>query len=253
MRSTVSQPQRRRACSVWGTARLWGWMTEPVNRAAPEKARRGPARVRTSAVHAGAEPNRWSRSPTTEASTGDWSTQVVARRCGNGASRRIKWTATAFQAVVMTLARTAIMVPADPAKAAAVGTTQKLALGVTAHASSELWPALRSPRDTRVAPRRSHMPADNARGPSNWLTEVSLQAATRESVADVARICTRRKTGHARCTAGPPCAEPQPTSPPTMNHTRVSTPRLWPLPRPARTQLTHGGDRIRCPDAPSTD
>ena len=96
-------------------------------------------------------------------------------------------------------------------------------------------------------------PADRARGPSNWLTEVSRQAATRESVADVARIWTRRKTGHARCTAGPPWAEPQPTSPPTMNHTRVSTPRLWPLPGRAPSQLTHGRERIRCPDAPSTD
>ena len=79
----------------------------------------------------------------------------------------MRWTATAFQAVVITLASTAIIVPADPAKAAAVGTTQKLALGVTAHASSELWPALRSPRETSVAPRRSHIPADNARGPSS--------------------------------------------------------------------------------------
>src|SRR5277367_5454772 len=103
----------------------------------------------------------------------------------------MRWTATAFQAVVMTLARTAIIVPADPAdpaKAAAVGTTQKLALGVTAQASRELWPALRSPRETRVAPRRSHMPAERARGPRSWLKEVSRQAATRESVADVARI-----------------------------------------------------------------
>src|ERR1700734_3905313 len=228
-------------------------MTDPVNRAAPEKARRGPARVRTSAVRAGAGPKTWSRSPTSEARTGDWSTQVVERRWRKGASRRMRWTATAFQAVVITLASTAIMVPADPAKAAAVGTTQKLALGVTAHASNELWPALRSPREMSVAPRRSHMPAERARGPSNWLTEVSRQAATRESVAEVARIWTRRNTGHARCTAGPPWAEPQPTSPPTMNHTRVSTSRLWPLPGPTPTQLTRGGDRIRCPHAPSTD
>ena len=105
---------------------------------------------------------------------------------------------------MITLASTAIIVPADPAKAAAVGTTQKLALGVTAHASSELWPALRSPRETSVAPRRSHIPADSARGPSSWPAEVSRQAATSDSVADVARIWTRRKTGHARCTAGPP-------------------------------------------------
>src|ERR1700677_4220567 len=142
-------------------------MTDPVNRAAPEKARRGPARVSTSAGQAGAGPRRWSRSPTREARTGDWSTQVVGRRWGNGASRRMRWTATAFQAVVITLASTAIIVPADPAKAAAVGTTQKLALGATPHASSELWPALRSPRETSVAPRRTHIPADNARGPNS--------------------------------------------------------------------------------------
>src|SRR5580698_8535143 len=138
MRTTVNQSQRRTACRVRGTARLCGWMTEPVNRAAPENASRGPARVSTSAVQAGAAPKRWSRSPTREARTGDWSTQVVERRCGNGASRRMRWTATAFQAVVITFARTAIIVPADPARAAAVGTTQKLALGVTAQASSEL-------------------------------------------------------------------------------------------------------------------
>src|ERR1700728_1760026 len=215
------------ACAVWGTARLWGWITDPVNRAAPEQARKGPARVSASAVHPGAGPMRWNKSPTSEATTGDWSTQVVERRWRNGASRRIRWTATAFQAVVITLARTAIIVPADPAKAAAVGTTQKLELGLTAHASSELWPALRSPRESRVAPRSSHMPADRARGPSNWPTEASRQAATSDSVADVARIWTRRKTGQARCTVGPPCAAPHPTSPPTVNQTRVSTPRLW--------------------------
>ena len=199
-------------------------MTEPVNRAAPEKARRGPASVSTSAVHAGAGPKRWSRSPTSDARTGDWSTHVVERRWRKGASRRMRWTAAAFQPVVITLARTAIIVPADPAKAAAVGTTQKLAFGVTAHASSELCPALRSPRETRVAPRRSHIPAERASGPSSWPTEVSRHAATSDSVAEVARIWTRRQTGHARCTAGPPCAAPQPTSPPTTNHTRVSTP-----------------------------
>src|SRR6202451_4240887 len=146
-------------------------MTDPVKRAAPEKARRGAGRVSTSAVQDGAGPRRWSRRPTREARTGDWSTQVVERRWRSGASRRIRWTATAFQAVVITLARTAIIVPADPAKAAAVGTTQKLALGVTAHASNELWPALRSPRETRVAPRSSHIPAERARGPSNWPKE----------------------------------------------------------------------------------
>ena len=141
----------------------------------------------------------------------------------------MRWTATAFQAVVITLASTAIIVPVEPAKAAAVGTTQKLALGVTAQASSELWPGLRAPREISVAPRRSHIPADSARGPKSSPAEVSRQAATSDSVADVARICTRRKTGQARCTAGPPRAAAQPTSPPTTNHTRVSTPRLWPL------------------------
>ncbi len=144
----------------------------------------------------------------------------------------MRWTATAFQAVVITLARTAIIVPADPAKAAAVGTTQKLALGLTAHASSELWPAVRSPLVRSVAPRRSHIPAERASGPTNWLAEVSRQDAASDNVADVARICTRRKTGQARCRAGPPCPAPQPTSPPTMNHTRVSTTRLWPQPDP---------------------
>src|SRR3984957_13354997 len=107
-------------------------MTDPVNRAAPENASRGPARVSTSAVQAGADPRTWSRSPTSEARTGDWSTQVVERRWRNGASRRIRWTATAFQAVVITLASTAIIVPADPARGAAAGTTHTRALGVTA-------------------------------------------------------------------------------------------------------------------------
>ena len=178
----------------------------------------GPGRRRAEAHGAGARqrrPGRGTGRPTWWSDAG-----------GNGASRRIRWTATAFQAVVITLARTAIIVPADPAKAAAVGTTQKLALGVTAHASSELWPALRSPRETRVAPRRSHMPAARARGPSNWLTEVSRQAATRDSVADVARIWTRRKTGQARCTAGPavgrtPADEPTHNEPHQGEHTPI--------------------------------
>src|ERR1700722_399856 len=165
----------------------------------------------------------------------------------------MRWTATALQPVVMTLARTAIIVPVGPAKAAAVGTTQNPELGFTAHDSNEHCPALRSPRVRRGAPRRSHIPADRASGPSNWPTEVSRQAATRDSVADVARIWTRRKTGPARWTPGPAWAAPQPTSPPTMNQTRVSTPRLWPLPYPGPAQLTFGGQRIRFADAHSKD
>ncbi len=97
------------------------------------------------------------------------------------------------------------------------------------------------------------MPAESARGPNSWLTEVSRQAATNDKVADVTRIWTRRKTGHARCTAGPPRAAPHPTSPPTMNQTRVSTPRLWSLPGRSSSQLTLWWERIRCPDAHSTD
>ena len=76
---------------------------------------------------------------------GDWSTHDVARRWRIGASRRIRWTATALQAVVITLASTAIMVPVDPAKAVAAGTTQKPLFGLTAHASSDPSPALRRP------------------------------------------------------------------------------------------------------------
>src|SRR5580700_7049140 len=121
-------------------------MIEPTNRAAPEKASSGPASVRTCSVHPGAGPTACSASPTTEARTGDWSTHEVARRWRSGASRRIRWTHTPPHTVVMTLARTAIIVPAAPAKAAAAGTTQNELLGLTAHASSALAPGLRRPR-----------------------------------------------------------------------------------------------------------
>ena len=56
-----------------GTDRLCGWTTDPAKRAAPEKARSGPARVRTSLVEAGAGPSRCNRSPRTSARIGDWS------------------------------------------------------------------------------------------------------------------------------------------------------------------------------------
>jgi len=66
---------------------------------------------------------------------------------------------------VITLARTAIIVPADPAKAAAVGTTQNELLGLMAQASSEPCPALRRPLVASVAPSSSQSPADKASGP----------------------------------------------------------------------------------------
>ena len=87
---------------------------------------------------------------------GDWSTQVVARRWRIGASRRIRWTHTAPQADVMTLASTAIMAPVDPANAVAAGTTQNPLFGLTAHASSAPSPALRRPRV--ICDRAQHEP-----------------------------------------------------------------------------------------------
>ncbi len=74
----------------------------------------------------------------------------------------MRWTDAALQAEVMMLARTAIMVPVDPAKAVAVGTTQKLLFGLTAPPSSAVSPALRRPRLTRAAPNISHRPTESA-------------------------------------------------------------------------------------------
>ena len=83
--------------------------------------------------HVGGPPRRREEEeqdrPTTEARTGDWSTQDVARRWRRGASRRIRCTQTPPHADVMTLASTAIIVPVGPANAAAAGTTQKLRWG----------------------------------------------------------------------------------------------------------------------------
>ena len=110
----------------------------------------------------------------------------------------MRWTATADQAVVITLARTAIMAPVEPAKAVAAGTTQKPLLGLTAHASREPSPALRWPRVARAAASMTHMPAARARGPTSSPAEVRRQAATSDSVADVTRICARRTTGQTR-------------------------------------------------------
>ena len=70
-RTVTSQARRRRAWGVLSTLTLWGWAAEPAKRAAPEKARRGPARVRMSLVDAGAGPARWRSSPMTDARRGD--------------------------------------------------------------------------------------------------------------------------------------------------------------------------------------
>ena len=115
---------------------------------------------------------------------------------------------------MITLASTAIIAPADPAKAVAAGTTQKPLLGLTAHASSGPSPALRRPRVARAAPSMIHVPAARASGPTSWPAEVSRQAATRESVADVTRICTRRTTGQTRWTRVPARPHPSPAARP---------------------------------------
>ena len=207
----------------------------------------------TSAVQAGADPRTWSRSPTSEARTGDWSTQVVERRWRKGASRRMRWTATVFQAVVITLASTAIIVPADPAKAAAVGTTQKLALGVTAHASSELWPALRSPRVTRVAPRRSHIPADSARGPKQLADRGQppgrhqRECRRRGQDLDAEEDGPRPLHGRSPVRRAPP-DEPTHHEPHKGEHTPIVA-----AARPGPIQLTPAGERIRFADAHATD
>ena len=82
-------------------------------------------------------PGRWpgGRVRRSEARIGDWSTHDVARRWRIGASRRIRWTHTADQADVITLASTAIIAPVAPAKAVAAGTTQNPLFGLTAQAS----------------------------------------------------------------------------------------------------------------------
>ena len=80
--------------------------------------------------------------------------------------------------------------------AVAAGTTQKPLSGLTAHASSALWPGLRRPRVATVAPSRSQNPAARASGLSNSLADVSGHEARSERVAEVTSICTRRTTGH---------------------------------------------------------
>src|SRR6185437_33368 len=105
-----------------------------------------------------------------------------------GPSPRIRCTQTLPHTDVMTFARTAIIVPADPANAVAAGTVQKPLLGLTAHASSAPSPLLRRPRVTRDAPRSIHIPAARANGPTSSPAEVRRHAATRDKVADVTRI-----------------------------------------------------------------
>ena len=93
---------------------------------------------------------------------GDWSTQEVARRWRIGASRRIRWTHAADQADVMTLASTAIIVPAAPAKAAAAGTTQNPLFGLTAHASSAPSPRCAGPASPASTTNITQSPAGQA-------------------------------------------------------------------------------------------
>jgi pyrroloquinoline quinone (PQQ) biosynthesis protein C len=128
----------------------------------------------------------------------------------------------------MTFASTAIMVPADPAYAVAVGTTQKPLFGTTAHASRAPSPGLRLPRVPTATANITHIPAANASGPINWLADVSRHAAANESVAEVARICARRTTGQTRCTRVLPRAAPHPTSLPATKQTRASTAQIVP-------------------------
>ena len=145
----------------------------------------------------------------------------------------MRCTQTAPQTVVMTLARTAIIVPADPAKAVAVGTTQNPLLGLTAHASSEPCPPLRSPRVSRVGPEDEPHPGRQASGPSSSPAEVRRQAADQGQRGRRDENLDPQHDGPDPLT-GRPGAAPQPTSPPTMNQTRLSTPRLCPLGGPHR-------------------
>jgi pyrroloquinoline-quinone synthase len=140
-----------------------------------------------------------------------------------GASRGIKWTHAADQAVLAALASTATMAPVEPAKAVAAGTTQNPLLGAAARASSELSPALRVPRASSAAARITHRPRANSSVPTTWPSAVSRHAATSERVADVSEIWTRRMTGQTCWTRVPPREEAQPISPPTAKQTRLST------------------------------
>ena len=219
----MSQVHRRSAWLDFGIDRLCGCTTEPANSAAPEKASSGPASVNTFAVAPGAGPAACSANPMASANSGDWSTHVVERRCRIGASRRIRCTQMAFWAVVAVLASTAIMAPAAPANAVATGTTQNPLLVPTAQDSSAAWPALRSPRVMTDAASRVHRLPARTRGPTTWPSAVSRQAATSESVAEVRRIWIRSTTGQACWTRVPPLDAPQPTSPPTTKHRRLST------------------------------
>ena len=100
------------------------------------------------------------------------------------------------------------MVPVDPAKAVAAGTTQNPLLGLTAQASSATRPALRRPLVASAAASIIHSPADSASGPTSWPADVSRQAATSDNVAEVTRIWTRRTTGQTRWTLPHPAPHP---------------------------------------------
>ena len=223
-------------------------MTDPVKRAAPENARSGPARVRTSAVHAGAGPTTWSRSPTSDASTGDWSTQVVERR----------WRKRCVSSH---------QVDRDgvPGRGDHVGQDGDLRPGRAGERRRR-----RDHPEAGIGGHRPRLERALARTPLARGRPASRRAAaTCRRTAPGARGAGRPRSGArrppgtasprwpgsgrggrpatTRCTAGPPCAAAHPTSPPTMNHTRVSTPRLWPLRDSGTSQLTRAARTDKVP------
>ena len=73
------------------------------------------------------------------------------------------------QAVVITLASTAICVPAAPAKAAAVGTTQNPAFGLAAQASSEPCAGAASSREASSRAQEHPIPG----GQAEWAQQLT--------------------------------------------------------------------------------
>ena len=236
----------RQVVGVDDRAREQGRAREGQQRAGQDQHVGGPGRGRADQRGAAARP--------AEARTGDWSTQVVARRWRIGASRRIRWTHTAFQAVVMTLARTAIIVPVGPAKAAAAGTTQKPAVG--AHGPRLQRRSARrcaSPRVTRAAARRSHSPADEGDGPEQLAGRGQPPGGDQRERGRRDEDLDPEDDGPDPLHAG---SRPRRAPPEQPTHDEADQAEHALIVAAGRTlpaQLTPAGSRIRCADAHSTD
>ena len=203
-----------------------GWTTDPAKRAAPEKASSGPARVSTSLVEPVRGPTTCRSSPTSEARSGDWSTQEVAGADGMGcvaahqvdAHRRRsgrRWPRWPGRRSWPRLARRTRWPSAPP---------RSRCSGATAQPSNEPSPALRVPRVEHGGDEHDPQAPGRRSGPTSSPAEVRRQAATSERVADVSQDL-RPAAPPARPAGRRAAAAPRahPIRPPTTKHIRLST------------------------------